>query len=152
MRIRFLNARIEVDGIDITDEIRGTEISELSSKVSAIKAVREELFHIQRSFAEAGKTILEGRDTGTVIFPEAGNKFFLDASIEERGRRRFAEQKDKAVDIEDTIEAMMQRDERDSKRAIAPLRPADDAVYIDTTGLGIEDVISRILRVLGRDP
>jgi cytidylate kinase len=111
---------ITVDGTDVASEIRTAEIGELSSQVSAIPVVRQGLFSIQRTMCLEGKVVIEGRDTGTTIFPEAANKFFLDASIEERARRRYDELKanDSRITIEATIEDIKKRDSRDSTRKI----------------------------------
>ena len=141
---------IMVDGTDVTSEIRSPEIGELSSKASAKPAVRERLFTIQREFGLKGKIVIEGRDIGTVIFPEAENKFYLDASPEERGMRRFKELKEKNSDIklEATIDDIKKRDNRDSTRQASPLKRTQDMIYIDTTNLSLEEVVTKIMESL----
>jgi cytidylate kinase len=148
--ITFNGDRVSVDGTDVTSEIRTAEIGELSSQVSAIPAVRTGLFSIQRNMCLQGKVVIEGRDTGTVIFPESENKFYLDAGVEERARRRYEElkQKDPHITLETTIEDIRRRDLRDSSRKSSPLRRADDMTYIDSTNMSIGDVVERIIRNL----
>lgn len=137
---------IAVNGLDVTTEIRTGEIGELSSQVSAKPAVRERLFQLQREICLEGRIVIEGRDTGTAIFPKAGNKFFLDADVKERARRRYEELKEKSPDItlEQTIEDIKKRDTRDSSRETSPLKQTDDMVYIDSTGLNIAEVVAKI--------
>lgn len=153
--ITFDGNKIMVNGRDITSQIRSQEIGELSSILSAKPAVRKHLFTIQREIGLKGKIVIEGRDIGTVIFPEAENKFFLDASLKERGRRRFKELKHKAlknkkskITLKATIEAIKERDKRDSTRQISPLKRTKDMIYIDTSNLTIEEVVTRIMRAL----
>ncbi len=143
--------KIMVDGMDITSEIRTEEIGELSSKLSAKPIVRDRLLAIQREIGLKGKVVMEGRDIGSVIFPEAENKFFVNASVEKRGERRYRELKDRAQNpIETVIEDIRKRDHRDSSRKFAPLKRADDMVYIDTSNLSVEDVITKIMEALKR--
>ena len=146
----FRGDRIFIDGADVTPEIRTNEIGELSSRVSARPEVRAGLFSMQREIGLRGKVVIEGRDTGTVIFPEAENKFFLDATLEERARRRFEELKGKTpgISLEKTIEDIKKRDLRDSSRENAPLMKTKDMIYIDSTNLSIEEVIVKILENL----
>ena len=148
INITFDNNRISVDGRDVSSEIRTGEIGELSSRVSALPAVREGLFGIQRDICLQGEVVIEGRDTGTTVLPEAGNKFFLDASLEERARRRYKElrSKDPDVTIASTIEDITKRDMRDSSREHSPLTRTDDMIYIDSTDLRIEEVVEKILK------
>ncbi len=136
-----------LDGEDITDLLRTPEIDMLASKVSAIPAVREALLGIQKEFGERGGVVIEGRDLGTVVFPDAEIKFFLDASIEERGKRRFLQfRKDTGKGgAREVVSAIEERDNKDRTRKISPLKPATNAVLIDTTSLSIEEVIERML-------
>ncbi len=145
--IAFNGDMITVDGTDVASEIRTAEIGELSSQVSAIPVVRQGLFLIQRTMCLEGNVVIEGRDTGTTIFPEAENKFFLDASIEERARRRYDELKadDSRATIEATIEDIKKRDSRDSTRKNSPLTRTDDMLYIDSTNLSINEVVEKII-------
>ncbi|MBI5056725.1 MAG: (d)CMP kinase [Nitrospirae bacterium] len=150
IRIELDNSRTTVDGTDVTSEIRTAEVGELSSQVSAIPVVRAGLFSIQRNLCLQGKVVIEGRDTGTTIFPEAENKFFLDAGLNERARRRFEELKLKGpgITIEQTIEDIRKRDERDSTRESSPLTRTEDMVYIDSTSLSIDEVVEKIMESL----
>jgi cytidylate kinase len=148
--ITFDHNRISVDGRDISSAIRTGEIGELSSQVSAQPTVREGLFAVQRDICLQGEVVIEGRDTGITVFPEAVNKFFLDASLEERAKRRYEELKsgDPDVTIESTIEDIRKRDLRDSTRQHSPLIRTNDMVYIDSTDLSIEEVVEKILKYL----
>jgi len=145
--IRFANTdgrkRVIANGADVTDLIRTPEISMLTSRLSALKPVRDALMASQRRMGSAGGVILEGRDIGTVVFPDAELKFYLFASAEERGRRRFEELAGKGdgVTLQETITDVVRRDLQDTERDIAPLRQAEDAVAIDSSAMGIEDVL-----------
>jgi len=132
---------------DVTTEIRTPEISQAASKVSALPAVREALVDLQRRSAPATGTVAEGRDMGTVIFPDARLKIFLDATVDERARRRAADLRGlgRTDDVEEVRAQLAERDARDSGRAVAPLRRAPDAVVLDTTDLAFEEVVDRIV-------
>jgi CMP/dCMP kinase len=152
--------RVELDGEDVSTDIRTPEMSLGASRVSAIPRVRAALLEMQRQAGEAGGVVLEGRDIGTVVFPDAEAKFFLTASPEERARRRFAEleRKGASVTIEATLAEVIQRDKQDSERAIAPLKRADDAVLVDSSLQTIIDVVDTIvaevearMRTLGQE-
>lgn len=138
--------RVLANGQDVTCRIRTPEMSLLTSRISALKPVRAAMVRAQRAMGRDGGVVLEGRDIGTVVFPDADLKFFLSASPEERGRRRYAELvgKGERVSLEETIAAVAQRDEQDSRRDIAPLRQAEDAIPIDSSGIGIEEVLERM--------
>jgi cytidylate kinase len=133
-----------LDGEDVSAAIRTPELSLLTSKISMKKVVRDILARRQRELGKDGGVILEGRDIGTVVFPYADLKFFLSASAEERGKRRYLELKAKGEDVqlERTIAEVAQRDQQDAQREHAPLRRADDAIDIDSTGLSIEEVVA----------
>ena len=148
--IVFNEDRVAVDGTDVTSEIRTAGIGELSSQVSAIPVVREGLFSIQRNICLQGKVVIEGRDTGTTIFPESENKFYLDAGVEERARRRYEELKlkDPGITRKTTIEDIRRRDLRDSSRKTSPLKRTDDMIYIDSTNLSIDEVVVKIIEEL----
>ena len=139
--------RVNVGDRDITDAIRSPEISQGASRVSALPAVRAGLLALQRRLAGEGGAVLEGRDIGTVVCPQARVKFFLDASVEERARRRQRElgAAGAATSYVDILAAIRERDARDSNRAVAPLKPADDAVILDSTQLSIAEVVGRIV-------
>ncbi len=153
MNITFSNNRILIDGSDITSEIRTVEIGELSSRVSATPVVGEKLLSMQREICLQGRVVIEGRDTGAVVFPEAENKFFLDASIQERARRRYDELRttDPAITMKTTIEDIRKRDLRDSSRKTSPLKKNADMLYIDSTCLTIEEVVGKIMDCLNTD-
>jgi len=143
-------SHVLVDGIDVTEAIRTPEMSMMASAISAKQPVRERLVELQRSLGEKGGVVLEGRDVGTVIFPNAGAKFYLDADVRERGRRRWEEMRSKGetVDLEETIEAIRRRDHNDMNRDHSPLKKADDAVLIDSTGLSVDEVIEKMAMVV----
>jgi cytidylate kinase len=137
---------VAVDGEDVTVEIRRPEISDGASQVSAFLEVRQGLLALQRRIGASGRVVAEGRDMGTVVFPAARAKFFLTAPIEERARRRSLElaESGRPQDAEAVIADMRIRDERDSTRAVAPLRRAEDAIAIDTGGMSPAEVVSRM--------
>lgn len=144
--------RVLLDGRDVTAEIRTPELSQWASKISALGPVRERMVELQRAMGARGGVVAEGRDIGTVVFPGAGVKVFLTAGPEERAKRRFAELQGQGKDIsfEETLGEMKQRDRRDQERALAPLRQADDAVAIDSTGLSVDQVVERIMQEIKR--
>jgi cytidylate kinase len=141
---------VVVDGKDVTEEIRRPEISEGASQVSAFNEVRAGLLALQRRIGANGRVVAEGRDMGTVVFPDARAKFFLTAPIEERARRRAIElaASGRPQDFDVVLAEMRLRDQRDSTRAIAPLRRAEDAIEIDTAGLMPEEVVVRMAAVV----
>ncbi len=149
--ISLTHDSIHVGRRDISSEIRRPEISEAASKVSAHPEVRAALLGLQRRLGASGAAVIEGRDIGTVVFPNADIKIFLDASIEERGRRRYVQLKDTSGDeisLEQIIQDIAQRDKRDSERDAAPLRPAVDAVYLDSTKLTRQQVVDRMIELV----
>ncbi|MEK7783751.1 MAG: (d)CMP kinase [Candidatus Binatota bacterium] len=141
-----------LNGVDVTDRIRTPELSQLASRVSTSKIVRERMVELQRDMGSHGGVVAEGRDIGTVVFPNAEVKVFLDASSEERARRRFEELRSQGreVTVEETLEEMEQRDRRDRERDVAPLRKAEDAVVIDSTQAGVDGVVGRIMQEIKR--
>jgi cytidylate kinase len=143
----FSGGRVFLDGQDVSEEIRTTEIGHHSSVFSARRPVREFLLPVQRKAASEANLVAEGRDMGTVVFPDAWRKFYLDADIESRARRRYLQLKQGGVNVtlEGAVRDVTERDRRDSSRALAPLRKAEDAVYIDTTGLSFEEVMKAVL-------
>ncbi|MFP4249032.1 MAG: (d)CMP kinase [Armatimonadota bacterium] len=149
---------IFVDGEDVEREVRTPEVGNLSSPVSAIPMVREHLVAAQRRMAEREPVVMEGRDIGTVVFPDALLKVYLTASAEERARRRYEQHvaRGEAADYEEILADQKARDLRDSTREVAPLRRAEDAVEINSDSLTIEEVVARVMRQLedrleGRD-
>lgn len=141
------SARVFMDGRDVTKEIRTPEISKLASDVSKFGFVRKRLTELQRKMAARGAVIMDGRDIGTQVLPNADLKIFLTATLDERARRRFEELKAKgqAVDFDAVKAEIALRDKQDTEREIAPLAQAADAVLIDSTNLTIEEVVAQIL-------
>lgn len=142
--------RISLCGEDVTDDIRTPEISMGASKVSAIPEVREFLFDLQQKMAREHNVIMDGRDIGTVVLPDADLKIFLTASADERASRRYLELKEKAdcPTYEEIRADIIQRDYNDSHRSIAPLRQAEDAVLVDTTDMGFHEVCEEIISLI----
>jgi cytidylate kinase len=134
-------------GEEVTTTIRTEEVGSLASQVAALPAVRDALLQRQRDFAQAPGLIADGRDMGTVVFPDAGVKVFLTASAEERAQRRFRQLTEKGISasLPALIEDIRARDERDSNRSVAPLKPAHDAVVIDSTSLSIDEVCDQLM-------
>jgi cytidylate kinase len=146
--------RVLLGGEDVTEELRSDEIARLASEISVLPEVREPLVRKQRDFAARGGVVMEGRDIQTVVLPDANLKVFLTASLEERAKRllRDLAARGKAADFEEAKQVIQERDARDSTRADSPLRAAEDAVVIDTTGLTVNQVVERILGLLGENP
>ncbi len=144
------NLRIFVNGSDATDELRLETTGTLASAIAAIPEVRAALKDRQRAFRREPGLVADGRDMGTVIFPDATRKVFLTASAEERARRRHNQLKEKGVSVtfDGLLREILARDARDAQRTVAPLKPAEDAVLIDTTGLSIEEVVDRVLALV----
>ncbi len=147
LRVEFIGDRLFLDGVDISGHIRTPEITMLASAVSARPLVRRALFDIQREIGRTGGLVAEGRDMGTVIFPEADLKFFLDASVRQRALRRFAQygEGNGEQTLEEIERDIRQRDRNDSSRDIAPLRPAPDAIIIDSTRQSAQQVLDLML-------
>ena len=148
--VSFRGGKVFLNHKDVSQEIRSPEASHYASVFSARRAVREFLLDIQREALHHANLVAEGRDMTTVVFPYASGKFYLDASTEERARRRALELRAKGYEVdEDRMRLdILERDARDSGRDIAPLRKAEDAVLIDSTGLSVEDVLRKILAVI----
>lgn len=150
--LRFIDGvqHVFVNGSDVSDKIRTPEVSMAASKVSAIPAVRAFLFDLQKKIARENDIIMDGRDIGTVVLPDADLKIFLTASPEARADRRYAELKDKpdAPAYEQVLADIIKRDHDDSTRAIAPLKQADDAVLCDTTKLSLEESVQTIIGMI----
>lgn len=143
--------RVLLDGVDVTGDLRSPEVTQAASHVSVHGPVRAWMVRAQRALGLASPTgvVMEGRDIGTVVFPEAAVKIFLDASVEARGDRRFAQQP--AAGAKETLlREMRERDQRDRQRAESPLKPADDAVVLDTTGLSLDEVLERACGLVAR--
>ncbi|WP_424809630.1 (d)CMP kinase [Rhodococcus sp. 27YEA15] len=143
--------QVSLDGLDVSEEIRGDAVTKAVSAVSAVGEVRELLVATQRELASsADRIVVEGRDIGTVVLPDADVKIYLTASAETRAARRNTQNinQGRGDDYEAVLADVQRRDHLDSTRAVSPLRPADDSVLVDTSELGIEDVIARLLMVV----
>jgi CMP/dCMP kinase len=149
------NGTLEVllDGINVAHEIRTPEVSQMASKVSALKVVRARMLVLQRGMGQRGNVVAEGRDIGTVVFPNAEVKIFLEASAEERARRRCAELRaaGRPADLSETLREMEERDKRDSERDLAPLRMADGALRIDSSNATADAVAAKVLAEIGNE-
>ena len=146
--------RVLLDGRDVTDIIRQTHITKLVSEIAKIKEVRQVMLELQRRLGMSRDSVLDGRDIGTVVFPDADKKFFIDAQFPERVKRRYNELKELGHDV--SLEAveldLRNRDTIDSNREVAPLKKAEDAIYIDTTNMTIEEVVNKVLNEIKSTP
>lgn len=142
--------RLLCNGEDLTDAIRSPKISLLASALSMRRGIREALVRLQREMGRQGGVVLEGRDIGTVVFPDADVKFYLDADVRERARRRFKElaTKDREAGFEETLREVIERDHNDQSRDLSPLRKAEDAVIIDSTDRTSEEVVEEMFRIV----
>jgi cytidylate kinase len=142
--------KVILEGEDVSGELRKEETGNAASKIAALPRVREALLRRQRAFNIEPGLVADGRDMGTVVFPEAPVKIFLDASAEERAQRRFKQLQLKGLDVrfDDLLSEIEERDYRDRNRAVAPLRPADDALVLDSTSLNIEQVLEKALQYI----
>jgi len=151
-KVTFLNGefKIYLDGEDITELIETEEVGRLASLVARFPEVKERLFEFQRKIVNNCNAVVEGRDAGLYVFPDAEVKIFLTASAEERARRRYLQLKEigKEVDYEEILKAVKERDERDQNRPLYPFKPAPDAVVIDTTNLGPDDVLQKVFKIV----
>jgi len=145
--------QVFLNGREVTADIRQPHISALASAASALSVVRRAMVEYQRRLGVSGNLVAEGRDMGTVVFPQAWVKFFLDAAPEERARRRFEELKTTGEKVSpgQVAEDMARRDQADSSRVLAPLRPAEDAIIIDSSRLSIKDVLDRMLAAIKKE-
>lgn len=144
------NGTFFLNGEEVTKKIREDEVNNLVSPVSVIPIVRKKLLELQRRVAEGKNVIMEGRDIGTVVFPDADVKIYLDATPEERARRRVKQNQEKGIpcSYEEVLEGIMDRDKRDSSREVAPLKQAEDAIYIDSSDMAIEEVVEKIVGLI----
>jgi len=143
----FKDNKAWLDGQDVSTELRSEACSDVASKIAAIPEVRAALLERQRQFAQSPGLVADGRDMGTVVFPEAFLKIYLDATVEERAQRRFLQLKKSGYNakLADLITDIIQRDLRDKTRAVAPLKPAEDAILVDTSQMKIEEVFNLIV-------
>lgn len=146
--------KVLLDNEDVSDNIRTEEVGKITSKIAVYPEVRKILVQLQRKLGEKyGNVVIEGRDTGTVIFPNAEVKLFLTASLEERAKRRKKQLEEKGlnIDLEEIIKAIEDRDKRDISRKDTPLKPSKDAIIIDTSNLSLEQVIDKIMNILNKN-
>jgi CMP/dCMP kinase len=150
IQVRFTNNKIYLNDVDVTTKIHRPEVSERVSVVAAHKVVRDYMVRIQQSAAAKGRIIMDGRDIGTVVLPNAFIKFFLSASVEERARRRLMDyhQQGIQIDLATLIDDISKRDHIDSTRNINPLRKADDAISFDTTNTSIEESVEQLIQLI----
>jgi len=150
MDVAFVNEKITLSGQYVTDDVRREDIGNRASEIARIPAVRTALLERQRGFRKPPGLVADGRDMGTVVFPDAPYKIYLTASAEIRARRRLIQLKEKGLDVNlpDLAKELEERDRRDSERAVAPLKPAEDALLLDSSDLSIEQVVERILACL----
>ncbi|PWI34981.1 (d)CMP kinase [Vibrio albus] len=142
--------KVILEGEDVSGELRKEETGNAASKVAALPRVREALLRRQRAFSAEPGLVADGRDMGTVVFPEAQAKIFLDATAEERANRRLKQLQDKGLDVrfDHLLSEIQERDDRDRNRAVAPLRPADDALVLDSTSFSIDEVLNQALEYI----
>ena len=143
------NMRVETNGTDVSAAIRTPEVTALVSQVAAVSEVRTKMVELQRAMAQCGKVLMDGRDIGTCVLPNADLKIFLTASVEERANRRARQMKEKGydIDVEEIKKDIIARDEADMNREISPLKKADDALLLDTTEMTIEEVLAAIVKM-----
>jgi cytidylate kinase len=146
--------QVLLDGKDVSEAIRTPEVSQMASRASALKVVRQRMLVLQRALGQRGNVVAEGRDIGTVVFPAAEVKIYLDASLQERARRRVAELRKagQQVSVDETLQEMAERDKRDSERDLAPLRKAEDAVAIDSSALDAEALAQKVMQEIRKKP
>ena len=149
LAVRFRNDRILLSGEDVTEKLRGEDIGTLASSVARLPRVRAALLERRRAFRQPPGLVADGRDMGTVIFPDAILKVFLTASVRIRAERRYKQLKDKGIsaNLASLSRDLAERDERDAKRAAAPLVPAPDAVQLDSSNLSVEEVVTQVERM-----
>ena len=147
LQIAFIGDKVDVNGSDLSDTIRTEETGVAASQMAALPGVRDAILALQKSFQRAPGLVADGRDMGTVVFPHSKAKIFLDASAEARADRRYKQLKNKglSVNLRDLLEQIQERDARDRGRAVAPLKPAADALIIDSTQMSIEEVLETIM-------
>lgn len=144
------DGKIFLNGEEVTTRIRENDVNGFVSQISTLRIVRNKLLKIQRNIADGKNVIMEGRDIGTVVFPDADVKIYLDASAEERANRRVKQNEEKGIETsyEEVLKNIIDRDKRDSTREIAPLKKAEDAIYIDSTNMTIEEVGAEIVKTI----
>lgn len=146
-----IDGKTIMDGIDVSDRIREKDVTKIVSQVSSIIKVRELMVKVQRKMAEGKDVIMEGRDIGTVVFPNADYKFYLDASVEERARRRYVQNQEKGINmsLEEIEDNIKKRDYNDMNKPVGALVRTDDQIYIDSTNMRIDEVVNKIIKEIG---
>jgi len=146
------NGEVFLNEKEVSKKIREKEVNEFISQVSKIQIVRDKLLALQRKMAEGKNVIMEGRDIGTIVFPNADVKIYLDASPEERAKRRVKQNQEKGIETsyEEVLKSIKNRDKQDSTRKVAPLKQAEDAIYIDSSHMTIEEVTEKIIKIIER--
>lgn len=144
------NVKTFLNGEDVSKQIRTPEVDDVVAKFAALKQVREKVTPLQQKMGELGNIIMEGRDIGTTVFPNANVKIYLDASVEERAKRRYLQNQEKGINesYEEVLESIKKRHILETTREISPLRKADDAILVDSTELTIEQVVNRIIEII----
>jgi len=147
MQVAFRDGRTWLDGEDVGEALRAEEVGVAASRVAAVPAVRDRLLALQRGFRRPPGLVADGRDMGSVVFPEAGLKVFLTAAVDTRAQRRHKQLMEKGMyaKMSDVVEELRRRDERDSTRPVAPLKHYPDAVFLDTSGISVDEAVNRIL-------
>ena len=148
-----LDGKTILNGKDVSDRIRDKDVTSIVSPVSSIVKVREILVDVQRNMAKGKNIIMEGRDITTVVFPNADYKFYLDASVEERANRRYIQTREKGIDMsyEEIIDNIKKRDYNDSNKPVGALKRTDDQIYIDSTNMTIDEVVNKIVSIIGSE-
>ena len=151
--IQFVGEKVMLNGMDVTKDIRTMEVTKIVSPVSSIIPLREVLVDMQRKMSESLDVIMEGRDITTVVLPNANYKIYLDASVEERANRRFKENSEKGMNVtyQEILENIKARDYNDMHKPVGALMRTDEQIYIDSTNMTIEEVVSKIQEIIGRD-
>lgn len=149
LNVLFTDGSIQLNGMDVSDEVRAEACGEYASKIAQYPTLREALLDRQRNFRELPGLVTDGRDMGTVVFPDAVLKIYLTADEEERARRRYKQLMEKGINanIADLVASLRERDERDKKRIVAPLQQCEDTCLLDTTGLSIDQVVNKVLNM-----
>lgn len=142
--------KVWLNGEDVSEKIRTPDVDSFVAKFAALKSVRDKMTPLQRKMGENGRIIMEGRDIGTAVFPDADVKIYLDATVEERANRRYKQDLEKGIDIsyEEVLESIKQRHKLETEREINPLRKADDAILVDSTNLTIDEVVEKIEKII----
>ena len=153
IKIELGEQKVFLNGEDVTLEIRTKRVTDFVSPVSRLPIVRQNLLNLQRKMAEGKDVIMEGRDIGTTVFPNANVKIYLDATAEERARRRTKQNEENNIpsSYEEILKSIKSRDEQDRTREISPLKQADDAVYIDSSDMTIEEVVNKIIEIIEKN-